>query len=417
MDTQAGRYSRCNDDGEPATQSNAYNLAVDTKGRARPTPSNLDKILKFSRAWRPFVWYDAFLDRILIRDGAIREWCDHDDQAALVFLNEHVGMERVTAAHVRAAVGLYVYAHDSRNCVRDWLRALTWDHSPRVNTAFEAYWGAALDENQPEDYVRAASANLFLCMVARVFRPGCQVDNMIVFEGAQGIRKSSALRVLGGAWYAQHSEAVTSKDFFQVLAGTWLNEIGEMDSFRGADASRVKTAISTPVDRFRPSYGRSASDHPRQCVFAGTTNKDGWGNDETGLRRFWPIRCGDIDCAALARDRDQLFAEAVARFTAGESWWTMPATAADVQNARQHEHAWTERLLADMVTKSDITMNEILSDVLKLTISQQNQGGPEYVVGRILRRAGWTRHTLRRDGKQRRIWRNPTSEGTEGETF
>ena len=43
------------------------------------------------------------------------------------------------------------------------------------------------------------SKNFWLSMIGRAYRPGCQVDNMIVLEGAQGIGKSAALRVIG-AW-------------------------------------------------------------------------------------------------------------------------------------------------------------------------------------------------------------------------
>ncbi len=417
MDLQADRYSRCYDTGEPPAQIVAHGLSADSGGRAIATPANLHKLLMLSRAWRHAVWYDEFLDRILLLDGDVREWTDHDDQAALVFLNQYVRMYRIMPGQFRAALSMYVHAHDRRHCVRDWLATLEWDQTDRLDTAFETYWGVVVDEDQPEAYVRAASTNFVLGMVARVMKPGCQVDTMPVFEGEQGIRKSSALRVLGGEWYAQHAESVTSKDFFQVLGGTWLNEIGEMDSFRGADVTRIKIAISTPSDRFRPSYGRTAIDHPRQCVFAGTTNKVDWGNDETGLRRFWPIRCGSIDIEALERDREQLFAEALVRFKAGESWWKMPAEAAMVQDTRQHDHAWSEKVLADLQFRAEVTMTEILSDILKLTVAQQNVGGPEYVVGRILRRAGWTKHTLRRDGKQVKVWRNPNSDIVDSALF
>src|SRR5207302_6188158 len=132
------------------------------------------------------------------------------------------------------------------------------------------------------------------------------VDNMLVLDGTQGIGKSSALRAIAGEWFAEQHESATSKDFYQVLQGKMLVEISEMDSFSRAEVTKVKQVVTCTNDRFRESYGRRAEDHPRQCIFVGTSNK--WTHDdETGARRFWPIDCrGTVDVAAIAAVRPQL---------------------------------------------------------------------------------------------------------------
>jgi putative DNA primase/helicase len=87
------------------------------------------------------------------------------------------------------------------------------------------------------------------------------------------------------------------------------------------EVEKVKAFITRSTDRFRPSYGRRVIEVPRQAVFFGSTNALEYLKDETGGRRFWPVRCGRIDHDAIARDRDQLWAEAVALYNAGEPWW------------------------------------------------------------------------------------------------
>ena len=87
---------------------------------------------------------------------------------------------------------------------------------------------------------------------------------------------------------------------------------------------------------------------PRQCVFAGSVNPETYLRDETGNRRFWPIRCGTIDLDALVRDRDQLWAEAVARYREGAIWWLdepeLVASAKAEQDERYQNDAWDARI-------------------------------------------------------------------------
>src|SRR5262249_11330228 len=137
-----------------------------------------------------------------------------------------------------------------------------------------------------------ASHNFWLSLVARAYKPGCKVDNMIVLEGGQGIGKSTALDIIGGDWYTeQHESASNPKAFAEILQGKLLVEISEMDAFNGSQINRVKQTITCQSDRYRPAYGRYAKDHLRRCIFVGTTNRDDWNKDETGARRFWPITC------------------------------------------------------------------------------------------------------------------------------
>ena len=132
------------------------------------------------------------------------------------------------------------------------------------------------------------------------------------------------------------------------MRGIWIIEIAEFNAISRAEVSRIKAFLTRTTDRYRPPYERYVVEVPRQCVFAGSVNPETCLRDETGNRRFWPVRCGTIDLDALRRDRDQLWAEAVARFRAGAIWWiddpVLTAAANVEQDARYQSDAWDGRI-------------------------------------------------------------------------
>lgn len=121
-------------------------------------------------------------------------------------------------------------------------------------------------------------------------------------------------------------------------------ELAELAPSRKADQEDLKSFLSGQVDSYRMPYARLEETVPRQCVFVGTTNEDAFLRDATGGRRFWPVTCGEtIDADALAEDREQLFADAVAAFHDGEAWHLSPEMerlAAVEQEAAREEDPW-----------------------------------------------------------------------------
>lgn len=377
----------------------------------RSTLANAVLVIQHDPDWAPaHFYYDEFLHRVLVRDGAtLREWRDDDDTRLTVYMQQTVGMLTIPESQV-ASAARYVARQRVRHCVREYLASLEWDKVERIAHAFEDHWGVTPSAQQPCDYVRAVSANFFKCLVARVLKPGCQVDTLVIFEGGQGIGKAKALRALGGAWYAVASESVMSKDFFQIFPGVWLLEIGEMESFSRAERERVKLIVSTPIDRYRPTYARHAQHFPRQIIFAGTCNRDDYGNDDTGLRRFWPIVCGEVNPESVAANRDQLFAEAYARVLAAEPWWVTPDVETKaVQRDRQSEDVWTPLVLDYLIGKTEAQIHLILGDACKLAAPQMTHTH-KLRIGSILRLAGWTKSVKRLDGRLAKIWVAPSNE-------
>jgi predicted P-loop ATPase len=181
--------------------------------------------------------------------------------------------------------------------------------------------------------------------------PGAKCDSVLVLEGKQGIGKSTVPRVLAGdEWFSDQLADMGSKDASLQLRGLWIVELSELDVLNRAELARAKAFLTQQTERFRLPYGRRIIQVPRQCVFVGTTNSDSWLKDETGGRRFWPVRCRGIDLDGLRRDRDQIWAEALHRYRAGASWWLedrqIVQEAIEEQRKRFQADVWQESIAA-----------------------------------------------------------------------
>jgi predicted P-loop ATPase len=236
---------------------------------------------------------------------------------------------------------------------------------------------------------------------------------MLVLEGPQGKQKSEALRTLAirDAWFTDRLSHVSSKDAAMEIAGVLLAEIAEMDALIRASSSAGKRFLTGRYDRFRPPYGKHPINLPRQCVFAGTINPvvGGYLKDPTGARRFWPVLChGVIDRDAIERDRDQLWAEAVARFEARAPWWLetpeLEALATAEQAARFKSDPWKELIEEWLGKRKDVGVSEVLADALKIPPREQSRSA-EMRVAAIFTELRFIKCRPRRNGRRRRYHR------------
>ena len=268
--------------------------------------------------------------------------------------------------------------------IRHYLEELegkgTWDQTKRLPRLFQQYFGTVEDAGAPDtdtEYLAAIAVKFMIAAVARVMNPGCKVDTMLVLEGAQGVGKSSAARILAGAaYFSDNLPSLNTKDASDHIRGKWIIELGELSAMQKSEIESTKAFISRQEEKFRPAYRRKEIVYKRRCVFIGTTNQDTYLRDETGNRRFWPVAVGKINLEALTRDRDLLWAEALHRYRAGEEWHLTPverALAAAVQKERVSDDIWQSELAVALEDVPEVAI-KCAAERLGLTIEKTEQG-------------------------------------------
>jgi predicted P-loop ATPase len=352
-------------------------LAKDDRGRIIADLDNVLVALDGEHSVRLAIAYDEMLQHSLVMlewpkvaefDGPERTYpheVDDDDITRLQQWLQRMGIRRIGREIVGQAVE-HLARRRRFHPVRDGFEMLAWDGVPKLDTWMFSYLGAVAESAEEIEYVRMIGAMFLIAMVARIYRPGCQCDYMLVLEGEQGILKSSACRVLAGDYFSDSlPDAITSKDARQHLRGKHLVEVSELAAFSKTEVEALKAFITRREEKYRPPFGRHDVMEPRQGVLVGTTNQHVYIKDSTGARRFWPIRCTTIDVEGLRAVRDQLFAEAVFRFKRGDRWWP---TAADEerffkpqQAARLEDDPWKgpiarylESMMSERVTPAEI---------------------------------------------------------------
>ena len=294
--------------------------------------------------------------------------------------------------------------------VRDYLEALTWDGTPRIDELIVRYAGAADSRLN-----RAIARKWMLSCIARIMQPGCQMDTTLILAGAQGAGKSSFFRTLMAApdWFSDTAMDLGTKDAFQALQGVWIYEVAELSALRARDAETVKAFLTARVDRYRPPYGRNLVRVARQCVMVGTTNENEFLDDPTGARRFWPVTVGEIDLEALRVDREQLWAEAFEVYTVegAACRWHLDEEETAELSERHAQHGRTdtwrellERHMEDQGRGLGLTMTEILREALQLEPKDQHRGNAMRAAS-LLTAIGCEKHRNMRAGVREWRWR------------
>lgn len=300
--------------------------------------ANIILILENDPALAGHIVHDLFTGMDSAKDGLpwnknANQWTDTDDANLRVWLEKHydiTGKEKIADALTA------VLTRHSYHPIRDYLNGLTWDGVPRLDRIIIDYMGA-----EDSELNRAMSRKHFVAAVARVFNPGCKYDYCLIMSGAEGIGKSTLLRVMGGRWFNDSITTLEGKEGMEQLRRAWVVELGELSSIKRSDVEQVKAHLSKQVDIYRAAYARRVLEHPRQCVFCGTTNEALFLKGDTGNRRFWVIpvvaelrKYRDWN-EAIRRDRDQLWAEAVHYYKQGEPLYLSEELEAQAKQRQQ----------------------------------------------------------------------------------
>lgn len=388
-------------------------VVILSEGAPYPTRLNLRTVLQNDPAYNA-LRFNEFSGMV---EWEGRDIADHLEEQLALDVASRYRFE--LAARTVASVAALVARERAYHPVRDYLRSLTWDGVARHTTWLRDYLGA---DQSP--LLQELGPRWFTSCVARVLLPGtegasvkggpgCKVDTVLVLAGDQGKGKSTALNVLARGWFADTTLDLKNKDALMALQGVWLYEFAELDSMRRRDAQAVKAFLSAKVDRFRPPYGRHMINSARQCIVVGTTNEQVFLNDATGSRRFWPVVVGSIDLQALRQDRDQLWAEAVARYDEGQSWWLSEEMEAQRStDAEVHTFAdpW-EGLIAGYKpdgTRGWVTISELLEHAVKKDPDRWTRADEMRIAG-LLSAMGYERGPQTRwQGARVRPWVVPT---------
>lgn len=275
--------------------------------------------------------------------------------------------------------------------VRDYLDGLAWDGVERIDEWLITYGGA------PDTPLIRAYGRLFLiAAVRRVRQPGCKFDEMLVLEGIEGVNKSTAMRVMAGdEWFSDDAPfGAAARDVIERIRGRWIVECAELDAMRKSEVTAVKRFLSSQADASTMKYERETTKARRQCVFVGTTNEAAYLLSSTGNRRFWPVPVKGFDIDCLARDRDQLWAEAAYWEAKGAST-RLPkelyASGHEEQEKRRITDPWAD-LLQDAFgdLRGKVAASELWSLLDRDQKGKRTQND-NMRLGQAMRELGWAR--------------------------
>lgn len=310
-------------------------LEIDEHGFIKNTPANIRKLLQYDTRLRGVMAFNELTQCVVMRRDLVTgveglrdfvvqdtlngdEWTDLHDRVLRDMFSErredHNGFALKPAREdIRDAVD--VVADQWRfNPVIEYLEKLPqWDGVDRP--LFIKYVGT------PDNpYFRDAGEIFLRAAIARAYNPGHEWQFVPIVQGKQESGKSSIVGSLfGDHWGGELTADLKSNaEAVQQMEGFWGMEFPEIANLRRSENDDAKTFVTLKKDKVRKPYGHRMQTYGRRCVYLGTTNQVQFLKDPTGNRRYWPVPvCMPfVDNPGIQRDRDQIWAQALAGYKA-----------------------------------------------------------------------------------------------------
>lgn len=284
-------------------------LVTDKQGDFKANALNVNAVLERPDVTRMRLRFDTFRDEIMWSPYGRSEWQpfldEHNTELRIRF--DRAGFNSVSKDLMRDCVHHVAIKHKFDSAI-EWLGKLQWDGKPRVGRFAARYLGCA-----DTRYTEAVSFYLWSALAGRILEPGVQANMVPILVGAQGTRKSSAVLAMAPdpEFFVEVDLGENAADLARRMRGRMVGELSELQGLRTRQLEAIKAFITRLYEDWVPKYKEFATSYARRIVFVGTSNEDQFLSDETGNRRWLPmrlIRMADPD--AIARDRDQLWAEA-----------------------------------------------------------------------------------------------------------
>lgn len=384
-------------------------------GEIKLTMGNLIAALERPDATGLRLAYDDFRDQIIcakgVDDAGRPRWRAFDDNqyTALWVRLEDMKFKALQKEMLKDAVHHVAFANRV-DIAKEWLNRLQWDGVERVARFFPDYLGT-----EDSDYARALGFYAWTAHAGRVLSPGCQADMAIILKGAQGLRKTSSVAAI-----APHEDMYSTirlggneDNLARKLRGKLVGELEELRGLNSVAAEEIRAWISRRQEKWVVKYKEFEHGFMRRLAFWGTGNEDEILGDATGERRWLPIEVGvtlpHCDSEAVARDRNQLWAEGAALFRQGGVAWREAERLASAEHFRfKIVDAWDDSValwltntdsmsgLAPIGWAHGIGIADILTGALGVPLFQIDTK-KKMRVGKILAGMGLNRRRVRLD--------------------
>ncbi len=393
------------------------NFSTDDNGRPLATIGNVHKALAHSDYTGIDVGFDEFRDELMVSPRNRNEWRPFKDvdYGRLRLLFDGLGFKPVSDDIVRTAVHI-VASERSFDSARLWLEneVPAWDGLKRI----ENFYGDYLD-TVDSSYARSIGKYMWTAMAGRVLQPGCKADMVPIWVSKQGTAKTTSVAalVVSPDHFAEVKLDQDEEKIARLTRGVLVAELNELRGLHTKDMESIKAWVTRTHEKWIPKYQEFSTTYPRRFLPIGTSNQDEFLGDETGNRRWLPIRVGTIDRKGIERDRLQLWAEARDAFmAAGVGWQGVVELAQQAHEEFRISDSWEESILAFVNTldprdpngltrgQVGITTFEVLNEGLGHDVSKIGKA-QEMRVGKILRVAGFNKVFVWQDGRNIRKWR------------